>query len=193
MQDDLHRLGHLEPGFARQHDRRQIRAAHPGGKGPEGPVGAGVAVGADDQIPGQHQALFGKEGMLDPDGAPLEGVRELLLPDELPKDLALGGRLDVLVRGEMIRNEDHPVPVKHVGPARLPELLDGEGGRDVVPQGDIHPGIDQHPGMELLQIRVFPENLLRYRHPHLGSTSFLVSEAAAEATMLMNRVAHMHS
>ncbi len=176
MKDDLHRLGHLEPGLSRQHDRRQIRAANPGGKGPQGPIGTGMTVGADDQIPGQHQSLLGKEHMFDPDGAPLEGVREILLPDEVSKDLALGGRLDVLVRSEVIGYQDHPVPVKHLGPSCLPEFLDGKGGRNVVPQGDVHPGIDQHPGMKLLQVRVIAEDLFRYRHSHGCFTSFLVSE-----------------
>jgi len=176
MQDDLHGLGHLEPGFPRQHDRRKVRAAYPRGIGSESPVGAGMAVGADNQIPRQHQSLLGKESMLDPDGAPLEGVREILLIDEVPKDLALGSRLDVLVRGEVIRYQDHAVPVKHGGPTRFPELLDGKRGRDVVAQGDVHPGIDQHPGMELLQLRVFTEDLLCYRHSHRGLISFLFTK-----------------
>ena len=101
---------------------------------------------------------------------------EILLPGEVPNELALGGRIDVLVRGEVIGNEDHLVPVKHLGPARLPEFLDGDGRRNVVPQGDVHPGIDQHPGMKLLQIRVLAEDLFRYRHSHGCFTSFLVSE-----------------
>lgn len=44
-------LGDLEPGLPRGHAGGHVGGAHPGGKGPQGPIGAGVGVRADDTFP----------------------------------------------------------------------------------------------------------------------------------------------
>ena len=168
MIDELHRLGHLEPELARQHRRGQIGAPDAGGEGPHRPVGAGVAVGADDEVPGNHDPLLGQEGMLDPRLADVVVVGELLLVGKVPHELALLGRIDVLVRGEVVRDEDDLVPVEHLAAARLPEVIDGDGRRDVVSEGDIHLGIDQHPGTHLVEPRVPAEYLFRDGHSHVS-------------------------
>ena len=62
--DDLHRLRDLEPDLARHHGGRQIGTADTGGKGSQGAVCAGMAVSADDQVSGENDTLFRKEGML---------------------------------------------------------------------------------------------------------------------------------
>ncbi len=114
MIDELHRLGHLEPELARHHRRGQIGAPDPGGEGPHRPVGAGVAVGADDEVAGNHDPLLGQEGMLNPRLADIVVVGEFLFEGEVPHELALLGRSDVLVRGEVVRDKDDLFPVEHL-------------------------------------------------------------------------------
>ena len=162
--DELHRLGHLEPELARHHRRGQIGAPDPGGEGPDRPVRAGVAVGAGDEIPGTHDPLLREERMLDPRFADIVIVGEPLFEGEVPHELALLGRSDVLVRGEVVRDEDYLLAVEHLASPRLPECIDGDRRRDVVSEGDIDPRIDQHPGTDLVEARMPAEYLFRDGH-----------------------------
>ncbi|OPY11763.1 MAG: hypothetical protein A4E66_01294 [Syntrophus sp. PtaB.Bin001] len=186
------RFGNLEPDFAGQHGRCQIRAAHTGGKCPQRPVGAGVAVRADHKVSRQDNALFRQQGVLHADFPDLVIVGDLLLPGKVAHDLALGGGADVLVGGEMVRDKDHLVPVKDFLPSSLAEFVDGQRGRDIVSQGDIHLCIDQHSGTDFVQIGMPAKDLFRNGHSHdfslplkdfdFNAGSKMMREAAKKAT-----------
>jgi len=73
--------------------------------------------------------------------AEFEVIGDLVAPRELAHHLALLGGLDVLVRREMIRDENDLVAVEHVRRPGPLELLDRQRRGDVVRQGDV----DRHP------------------------------------------------
>ena len=64
------RLGHLEPGLARGIAHASVGGADAGGERAEGAVGAGMGVGADDQIARAHHALLGQQRVLDAHASP---------------------------------------------------------------------------------------------------------------------------
>ena len=88
-------LNQVSPGHAGGH----VGGAHPGGKGPQGPIGAGVGVRADDTFPGGHQALFRQKGVLHAHLAYIIEVVQIKLPGEGAALEALLGGLDVLCWG----------------------------------------------------------------------------------------------
>ncbi len=109
-----------------------------------------MAVSAHNQITGKDKSLFRKERVLDPCLAHFEILGKLLLPSKLPQDLTLLGRLNILVWGKMIRDQDNPLFVEDrfgTGPFELPN---GQGRRNIIPQGDVHPGIDQLARVKLV-------------------------------------------
>ena len=67
---------------------------------------------------------------------------------------------DVLVGGEMVADQHHPLPVKNLFGPHLMKILDGQGRGDVVAQGDIHPGHDQLAGFHIIFAAVRRQNFL---------------------------------
>ena len=55
----------------------QVGGAHPGGKGTEGPVGAGMGIAHDDRISGPDEAFFRKKGMADAVAADVEKILDV--------------------------------------------------------------------------------------------------------------------
>jgi len=105
---------------------------------------------------------------------------EVLLAGELAHELGLLGRGDVLVRHEVIRHEGDPPAVEDLRGADLPEHLDGDGGREIVGEGEIHPGLDEVSGGDALEPRMPGKNFLRNRHGH-GSFSACLLDMEAGA------------
>ena len=58
VEGELHRRRHLEPGLARAQREGRVGVAHAGGKLPERPGGAGVRVGAQQNLAGPHMAFL---------------------------------------------------------------------------------------------------------------------------------------
>ena len=107
-----------------------------------------------------------EDAQRDPDFAPLVVMGEVLGQSELSHEFTLLGGTDILVRRKMIGNQDHLVLVKNLQSPRLFEFLNGNGGRNIVAQSDVHLGIDEHTRMNFLKIRVCREDLFRYCHSH---------------------------
>ena len=167
-------LRDLEPGLPRGHAGGHVGGAHPGGKGPQGPIGAGVGVRADDTFPGGHQALFRQKGVLHAHLAYIIEVVQIKLPGEGAALEALLGGLDVLVGGEMVHDHGDFALVKHPGKALLLKFPDGHGGGDVVAQDHVQLGPDQLTGLDLRQAGVGSEDFLCHCHSHGKSLLFLV-------------------
>ena len=81
---------------------------------------------------------------------------QVLLLGKVSQLLALDGRRDVLVGGEVVADQRHPVAVKNLFGPHLMKILDGQGRGDVVAQGDIHPGHDQLAGFDVSLCRSEP-------------------------------------
>ncbi len=155
----------MDSGTLNQHSPVAMTAARSvepdaGGEGPQGPIGAGVAVGADDDVAGPHNPLFREQGMLHPHVAAVVKMGQVLFPGKVSQLLALDGGRDILVGGEVVADQDHPVPVKNLFSPHLMKILDGQGRGDVVAQGDIHPGHDQLAGFHIIFAAVRRENFL---------------------------------
>ncbi len=115
-----------------------------------------MAVGADDQVAGPHNALLRQQGVLHPHVPAFVKMHQVLLLGEFPQDLALDGEGDIFVGGEVVRHQHHPLPVKDLFGPDLPKVLDGQGRGDVVAQGNIHLGQDQFPGLHISLCRNAP-------------------------------------
>src|SRR3990170_4692293 len=101
----FHSLGDLKPESSGGHDCPEVCAPHPGGKGTDGSIGAGVTVRADYRVSWKDEALFWEKGMFDPHLSDLEEVSEAVSLGEIPEDLTLLSGEDVLGRSEVARNE----------------------------------------------------------------------------------------
>ena len=99
------------------HAGGHVGGAHAGGKGAQRAVGAGVGVGADDDLAGGDQALFGQQGVLH---AHLAHVVEVGDVEALGKLSGLGaqlGGLDVLAGGGVVQHDRDLVLIKDTGSA----------------------------------------------------------------------------
>ena len=137
------RLGHLEPRLAGGVAHAGIGGAHARGERTERAVGAGVAVRSDDEVARADDALLGQQRVLNTHAAHLVVVGDALLAREIAHDLGLLGALDVLVRHVVIGHEGDLRGIEHALDADLAELLDGDGGGDVVGEHEVEIAFDQ--------------------------------------------------
>jgi len=102
--------------------------------------------------------------MFDPALSNFKKMDETLELCELPEDLTLLGRENILRRREVIRNENDPIPMKNFISPDLFESLDGKGRRDVIAQGKVDSDIEKFTRGNSFLPRIGCENLLRDRH-----------------------------
>jgi hypothetical protein len=86
-----------------------------------------VAVRAHDNVPGPDQSEFGQQRMLDADIAALVIVGDAHFPGKVADSLDLLGRIDVLVRGEVVADQGDPVAVEDVTAPMLRKDLMARG------------------------------------------------------------------
>ena len=98
-------------------------------------------------------------------------VEDVVLVGELAALLGLGRALDVLVGNEVVEDDGDVLFVEHAVEARLFELVDGDGGGDVIAQHDVELGVDELACLDLGEACVCGQNFLRLGHSH-GSFSF---------------------
>jgi hypothetical protein len=99
-------LGHLEPGATGRHAHAGVRRANARRERTDAAVGAGVGVGANDEVARADDAALGEKGMLDAHAALLEVVGDAHLVREVARDLGLLGALDVLVGAVVVGHEE---------------------------------------------------------------------------------------
>ena len=73
----------------------------------------------------------------------LEVIGKALGLCKIPEDLALLRRRNILGRSEVILDKNDTMPVKDLSGSDLLEGLNCQRRRDVIPQGDVDPGIDE--------------------------------------------------
>ena len=171
VQHELDGGRHLEPCHAGSHAGGHIGGANAGGECAQCAVSTGVAVGADDAVTGCHNAFFGQQSVLDAHLAHIVEVEDVVLVGELAALLGLGRALDVLVGNEVVEDDGDVLFVEHAVEARLFELVDGDGGSDVIAQHDVELGVDELACLDLGEACVCGQNFLRLGHSH-GSFSF---------------------
>ena len=142
---------HLEPCHAGGHARSHVGGANAGGEGTQRTVGAGVAVGTDDAVTGGHDAFFGQEGVFNAHLTDVVEIEDVVFVGELTALLGLGGALDILVGDEVVQHDGDMLFVEHAVKACLLELVDGNGGGDVVAQHEIQLCVDELACLDLGQ------------------------------------------
>ena len=158
------RLGHLEPRLAGGIADRGIGGADARGECAERTIGAGVGVGADDEVARAHNALLRQKRMLDTHAADFVIVRDALLAGEFAHLLGLLGALDVLVGNVMVGHQGDLGRVEHLLDADLLEVLDRDGRRDVVGKHEVEIAFDQLPRLHFIEMRMSGQNLFRHGH-----------------------------
>ena len=169
LEHELDGRGHLEPCHAGGHTGGHIGGANAGGECAQCAVGAGVAVGADDAVTGCHNAFFGQQSVLDAHLAHIVEVEDVVLVGELAALLGLGRALDVLVGNEVVEDDGDVLFVEHAVETRLFELVDGDGGSDVIAQHDVELGVDELACLDLGKTGMCGKNFLRQGHSHDGT------------------------
>ncbi len=152
-----------------------------------------MAVGANHDLSRKDETLFGKKDMFDSALTDLEVMGEALGLCELAKNFALLGRGNVFGRGEVIGNEDDPVPVKNFLYSDLPEGLDGKGHGNIVGKGEVDPHIDQFARDDRLFARMGSKNLFRDGHGILFLHIHPVLQKKVEAEVkVKKRIMNLH-
>ena len=158
--------GHLEPQQAGGHPGGHVGGAHAGGERTQGTIGAGVGVGAHNDLAGGAQALLGQQGVLHAHMAHVEEVGDVVLVGKVPGLQAQLGGLDVLAGGVVVQNDGDLIFIEYLGKAGLLKLGDGDGGGDVVAQHHVQLGLDELSGLHPVQPGGLGQDLLRHGHSH---------------------------
>ena len=154
----------LEPGAAGGKAHAGVGGTHAGREGAQGTVGAGVRVGADDEVTRHDGAGLGQQRMLDARAALLPIMGHVLLVGKIAHLLGLLGALDVLVGRIVVGHEAHAVAVEDLGGAQLMEHVDGDRRGDVVCQHDVQIALDELAGTDLFEACMGCGNLLGHGH-----------------------------
>ena len=75
----------LEPARSGKHSCCEVRAPHPGGKGRQCPIGAGMAIRAHNEITGHDQTFFGQQHVLDPHLSHIVKMDDAHFPGKSPR------------------------------------------------------------------------------------------------------------
>ena len=157
-------FGNLEPCLARGKAHARIGGADARGEGTERTVGAGVRVGADDQIARGDDALLRKQRMLDAHATDLPVMGDALSAREFAGDLGLLGGGDIFVGRVVVGDEQHSFGVEHLVNADFSNLLDCNGGGNVICQNQIKIAFDQLTRYDFLQSSMGGQNLFGHSH-----------------------------
>ena len=158
--------GDFEPAFAGCHCRAHIGRAHAGGERAERAVSAGMGVRADDRLSGGDKALFREKGVFNAHGPHVVIVVNVKAFGEHPALLALRRGFNILIGDEMVHYQRDPALVKDGLEARRLKFIDCHGGCNIVAEYQVQFGLNQLPGADFVQPRVFGQNFLRLRHSH---------------------------
>ena len=173
-------LRHLEPGPACCHAYAGIRRADACREGTDAAVGAGMGVGADDEVSRADDALLGQQGMLDAHAALLEVVGDPHLMREVARDLRLLGALDVLVRAVVVGHEENLGPIEDAS-AKLADRLDRDRCRDVICEHAVEVALDELSWHDTVEAGMRGQDLLCHRHSLWHSLpSFLAYACSSE-------------
>ena len=133
-----------------------------------------MAVRADHQVARCDKPLLREDGVLYAAVVPnFKIVHDPLRAGKRTARRALGRRLDVLVRGEVVGDDRHLLLVEYLRLPEIRELPDRHGSGDVIPQHEVEIRHDQFPRTHLFPARVAGEDFLRHRHSHRFSPFIL--------------------
>ena len=124
-----------------------------------------MAIGADHEIAGRHQSLLGEKRVLNTTVvANLEIILYALVLCEIAHTGALRGRLHILVRGKVIRNECDLFAVEHLLAPELRKLPDCNRRGYVVAEHHVELRHHQFPGVHRINSSMRRQYLLTHCH-----------------------------
>jgi len=126
-----------------------------------------MAVGANDDVSGEHQALFGQQRVFDAHSSDFVIMDQLLFQGKFPDQLGLHGRGNVLVGDEMIGDEGHPFTVEDFPGARFAKGFNRQGRRNIVSQGEIQRDFDQFSRVQVRSAGMSCQDFFTNGHCHL--------------------------
>ncbi len=132
VENDLNCLGNLEPCHTCCHTGSHVSAADTGTEGTDGTISAGVAVCADDAVAGSYKSLLREQSMLDAHLADIVEVADAVGTGEITALLALCCGFDVLIGGEMVKDNIDAVFIEYFGKAGFVEFVYSNRGGDIV-------------------------------------------------------------
>ena len=165
---DLDRFWHLQPGFTADHCSSDVGAAHAGGKCAHCAIGAGVAVGADDELTSANDALLRQEAMLNAHFADFIIMLDLVRFREIADGFALLRALDVLRRRKMVGDHSDLRIIKNGIHAHFAHFADGHRSGDIVRENHINFGGDKLTCVYFWKTCVGSDDLLCHCHSHIS-------------------------
>jgi hypothetical protein len=108
-----------------------------------------VAIGTNHYLSGEDQTLLGEKDMFDTCFSDFKVMGEMLSLRELPENLTLFRRRNILGRGEVIGDQDDPILIENFFHPDLFEGLDGKRSGDIVSEGEIDPYIQELAGGDM--------------------------------------------
>ena len=169
-QDDFDRIRHFEPCFAGRHGNAEVSRTDAGREAAQRAVGAGMRVRADGDHAGPYEAFFRKQCMLDTDTPLLEIIDNAIFMRKVTDDLRKSGRLDILCRLEMIRNENDLLLVEYRDTDAF-EFRNGRRRGDIIRHDQVKAAIDQIPCFHRIDAGMLGQDLLCHCHTHTISSS----------------------
>ena len=139
-----YRLRNLQPDLAERHRASQVSAADPRRERSQAAVRHRMGVSADDHIAWPNQPGLRQHHVFDAVPSIVE-VRDVLLLRESPHLAADLGRVHVLVRREVVQQDEDPLRVKHALRTHALEHVHCDGAGDVVGHQPIRPNLHYLP------------------------------------------------
>ena len=175
LEHELDGGGYLEPCHAGGHTGGHVGGADAGGEGAQCTIGAGVAVRTDDAVACGHDAFFRQQSVLNAHLTHIVEVEDIVFVGELAALLGLGGTLDVFVGHKVVQYDGDVLFVEHGVETGTLELVDGNGGGDIVAQHDVQLCIDELACLDLGKTGMCGKNFLRQGHSHDGTLLLILS------------------
>ena len=129
-----------------------------------------MRVRADGDHAGPYEAFFRKQCMLDTDTPLLEIIDNAVFMREVTDDLCKSGRLDILCRLEMIRNENDLLLVEYRDADAI-EFRNGRRRGDIIRHDQVKAAVDQIPCFHRIDTGMLGQDLLCHCHTHTISSS----------------------
>ena len=125
-----------------------------------------MRVGADDQLTGTHQALFGQEGVFNSHVTHVVIIGDGEALGKGAALLTLLCRLDILIGDKVVHHERDLILIKDLGKTVFIKFVDRHGGGNVITQNHVQLRHDQLSRLDRFQSRVCRKDLLCHCHSH---------------------------
>jgi hypothetical protein len=127
-----------------------------------------MRVCSHENLAGEDEPLLSQEHVRNARSANIEKVRELLGKGKVTSDFALLSGSNVLRWDVVVKDDAHPVRIKHALNSNFLELLDRQRRRDVVGKHEITLTINQIARPHVSAACMRREDFLANCHPHAG-------------------------